>query len=188
MKLVRVFPRAAAALAVAGVLVSVSACGSSGSSSHAASSNSTQVVGTATDLVRQGLAKQAAGDLAGAEAAYQQALVADPGNKYAHYDLGVIDQQKNLTDKAIAEYQSALKSDPKFAQALFNLAILKTPSDPAAAESLYQQVLAVDANDASAHFNLGLLLTAQGQKAAGEDHIQTALRLDPQLASRLTKK
>lgn len=160
-----------------GAALVLSGCGGSGA-------KSTTSAGNAASLVQQGLAKEKAGDVAGARALFEQAATADPANKYAQYNLGYIDQSLNATDKAIKEYRAALALDPRFEPALYNLAIVLTSSNPAEAVSLYQQAVAVNALDASAQLNLGLLLIAQGDSAGGNEHLQAAVKLNPSLASR----
>ncbi|HJS25753.1 MAG TPA: tetratricopeptide repeat protein, partial [Actinomycetota bacterium] len=45
---------------------------------------------------------------------YQQLLALDPENKFAYYNLGLIDQTQGRTDAAAANYTEALTIDPGF--------------------------------------------------------------------------
>jgi len=126
-----------------------------------------------------------AGDLAGAKRDYTQATVDDPRNKFGFYDLGLIQQLAGDNAAAENNYRLALNIDPKFVQPLYNLAILRTAakSIPEAID-LYRRAIAAAPKNGDAHFNLGLLLRQQGNTLQGNAEVQTAVRLDPTLASR----
>lgn len=49
---------------------------------------------------------------------YQRVLVLDPENKFAYYNLGLIDQTLGRTDAAASNYTDALTIDPDFGPAL----------------------------------------------------------------------
>jgi tetratricopeptide (TPR) repeat protein len=140
---------------------------------------------TANQLVTQGLAAEQGGNLNQAFSDYQAAATKDPNNKYAHYDLGYIYQQRNDTQDATTEYDKVLQLDPTFTRAIYNLAVLEAPTDPSGAIALYKQDLQLDSTNASANFNLGVLLVKEGQVPQGQSYIQIALRLNPALASDL---
>src|SRR5438477_3826770 len=156
------------------------ACGSGKSKSGGATGS-----GDSNKLLQAGLTAQGAGRLDEARQDYLKVIAKDPTNKFAYYDLGVIYQQLNDANDAAASYNKALQIDANYKPALFNLAVLETPLAPQTAISLYQKLLGIDPNDATVHFNLGLLLRQIGQKAPGDAEVSTALRLNPQLSSRL---
>lgn len=145
----------------------------------------TTTAASANQLVGDGLAAQLGGNLDEALKDYRAAEAADPTNKFAPYDIGVIDQQRNQIGAAADEYRKALAIDPEYPPALYNLAVLEAPTDPLSAISLYREELQVSPSDASANFNLGILLINQGQSATGRAYLGTALRLNPALASDL---
>jgi cytochrome c-type biogenesis protein CcmH/NrfG len=64
------------------------------------------------------------GDADGAEAMYSQVLRLDPENKLAHNNLGVIRLGKGLLAEAEASLSTALKLDPRYVDAIYNLACL----------------------------------------------------------------
>jgi tetratricopeptide (TPR) repeat protein len=164
--------------------LAVGACGSGDSGTKANPGSSGGPKGAAA-LVAKGLGEQAAGDLASAKRDYTQAIVDDPKNKFAYYNLGLIQQIGG--DKAAAEtnYRLALSIDPKFAQPLYNLAILRAAANSLAeAIDLYRRAIAASPKAADAHFNLGLLLRKSGNITEGNLEVQTAVKLDPSLASR----
>jgi hypothetical protein len=137
--------------------------------------------GTADQLVALGIESEKSGDIASAFDYYQAAITRDPGNKYAHFDAGHIDQMRGQYDQAGSEYMAALQSDPKFVGALYNLAVLKADADPTAAMDLYRSVLAEQPDNAAATFNLGVLLCRAGDDS-GKDLIRNAISLKPELA------
>lgn len=141
--------------------------------------------GNSNKLVQNGLAAESTGQSSQAAKDFQAAVAEDSKNKYGYYDLGVIYQQQNDIANASIAYRRALLIDPNYKPALFNLAVLETPGDPAGAISLYQQLLVINPNDANVNFNLGLLLVGQGQAAAGKADLQKAVAEAPSLASRL---
>lgn len=56
---------------------------------------------------------------------YQLVLVLDPENKFAYYNLGLIDQTLGRTDAAASNYSDALTFDLDLGPAVFNLAIIR---------------------------------------------------------------
>ena len=155
--------------------IAASACGHSSPSSAPS--------GTANQLVADGLAAQQKGNVTQAFYDYLAAQREDPQNKYARYDLGYIYQVRHRTKEALSEYRSALAIDPNFPQALYNLAVLESPTDPLASITLYQRVITLQSNNASALFNLGVLLVRNGQTARGRADVRKAIRLNPALRS-----
>lgn len=163
----------AAALVVAGVLF----FGRS-STSPSAKSNAQ----TASAALSAGLTAQTKGDLAAATVQFNKVLQYDKTNKYAIYDLALIDSAHSDYGQAEAKYRQALAVDPTYEPALFNLAILvQAKNDNKGAIVLYQRAVKAAPKDASAHLNLGLLLRSSGQKAAGNKEVKVATTLNPKL-------
>jgi tetratricopeptide (TPR) repeat protein len=132
-----------------------------------------------------GLKAHAAGRLDEAAADYRKVLVYDPRNKFAYYNLGVIEQTQGQGGSASA-YRIALPIDPNFVPALFNLVILRTSSGgDREAVDLYKQVIQIDEGYAAAHLNLGFLLLDNGQERQGNAELAIAVGLDPTLADRI---
>jgi len=140
----------------------------------------------AQEALAAGLKAHAAGRLDEAAADYRKVLVYNPRNKFAYYNLGVIEQTQGDAGSAESNYRIALTIDPDFVPALFNLAILRT-AEGGGRESidLYQHVIQVDASYAAAHLNLGFLLVDNGQPKKGKAELAIAVGLDPSLASRI---
>src|SRR6476646_7924469 len=140
----------------------------------------------ANEALQQGIAAQNAGRLAEAEADYREVLVHDPNNKYAYFDLGLIDQTNGALASAESNYRLALSIDPGFTNALFNLAIVRHDlGDLKESIALYRQVIKIQPDYASAHLNLGFALIEAHQDVEGQAELKTAVQLDPSLASRV---
>jgi tetratricopeptide (TPR) repeat protein len=172
-------------LAVSTVLLAfgVTACSSNDPASNAGGQTSTTAnAKLASAALNAGLKSYADGNLAAASVSYQKTLKYDPTNKYAFYNLALIDEAAGNYGLAETKYRSAIKSDPAYEPALFNLAILRTArNDPKEAIELYQRAVAADKKDAAAWLNLGLLLRANGEKRAGNRDVLKAIGLDPKL-------
>jgi Tfp pilus assembly protein PilF len=135
----------------------------------------------ATEL-QAGLDAQSKGDVDGAAQHYQESLKYDPKNKYALYNLALVDASQANYGQAEKKYRVVLGIDPAYTPALFNLAILrKNSGDTTEATALYRRVLAANPKDAAAHMNLGLLLRSTGQKKDGDNEIRQAIALNPTL-------
>jgi Tfp pilus assembly protein PilF len=135
-----------------------------------------------TALVKKGLAELAAGNAAAAEVTFENVLAIDPGNAYAHYNLGVIAQQDGRDEAAMKSYDAALVDDDAFAPALYNKAILTESSDLDAAVELYRRAVDADPEMAAAHMRLGFALVHLGKVKEGEEHLGTGVSLDPSMA------
>lgn len=164
------------------VLIALLALGAVACSNGSGSSTSVkQDPKKAAAALDVGLKAHAAGDLKTAASDYQKVLLYDKTNKFAFYNLALIDAAHSNYGLAEEKYRLALKTDPKYEPALFNLAILVSQRDPKEAISLYARAIAANSKDASAWLNLGLLLRATGQKAAGDKDVLRAIALNPKL-------
>jgi tetratricopeptide (TPR) repeat protein len=162
------------------LLVGTTACAGSEGTTGGSSTTAPQPKKAQTAL-DAGLKAYTAGDLKEAAAEYNTALRYEPGNKFAWYNLGILDEAHTNYGLAETKYRAALKTDAAYEPALFNLAILRTRSDPQEAISLYRGAVAAEPKDADAWLNLGLLLRQNGQKPAGDKAVLHAILLDPKL-------
>ena len=95
------------------------------------------------------------GDKAGAEAAYRAAIAADPQHTDAHYNLGVVLNERGDKAGAEAAYRAAIAADPQLAQAHCNLGVIMGErGDLAGAARLFAAALKVDPSHAGAKANL----------------------------------
>jgi tetratricopeptide (TPR) repeat protein len=159
------------------VALGVSACGADTPTAPVAATDAK----AATAALDAGLKAHAKGDLVEATADYNRTLSFDATNKYAFYNLALIDYANANYGLAEANYRSAIQSDAKYEPALFNLAIMQTASDPKEAISLYKRAVAAAPKVASAWLNLGLLQRANGNKAEGDKNVLKAIALNPKL-------
>ena len=172
-------PRVLAGIAVVAVAFALAMCSGSGSS------NDDGPTGSDATL-QEALRAHASGDLEAAEELYREVLAESPDDKYAHYNLGVIAQERDEVDEAVAEYDAALETDPDFVPALFNLAIVRTAQgEDREATQLYKRLLEIEPDNAAAHLNLGFLLIDRGREDRGQHELDEAVRLDPSLAERI---
>ena len=69
---------------------------------------------------------------------------ADPADPFVPFDLGVVAPRLALTAEARSDFRQALHLNLRFTSAMFNLAILDTPSDPTTAVSWYRRIIALN--------------------------------------------
>jgi tetratricopeptide (TPR) repeat protein len=143
---------------------------------------------TMDEKLNQGFAAHALGRTEEAERRYTEVLAADPDNKLANYNMGVLEDKKGDSDEAESYYKRALSSDPDFIPALFNLAIRREAvGAPEEAEDLYRKIIRLDSGMAKAHLNLGfLLLRKLDREDEGKTEILRAVELDNSLATRVS--
>jgi Tfp pilus assembly protein PilF len=139
------------------------------------------------ELLNAGLQAEVQGDYATAKKNFEELLKADSTNKYAHYNLGYIAQTQDRDGtEAAKQYEAALKTDPEYGPALYNLAIIKTANgDDAGAILLYQRAGTANPTDANTQLNLGLLLYKTGDTAGADAAFRKAIALNPAIASRI---
>jgi tetratricopeptide (TPR) repeat protein len=127
------------------------------------------------DLHQQGRLDEAA-------TAYRAVLDSDPENKYAYYNLGLIDQTQARVDDAIDNYRRAIDIDDEYVPALYNLGrALADRGDRDEAIDMFRLVTELEPENAGAFFNLGTLLVAAGRTSDGEAALTRAVTLDPSL-------
>jgi len=166
--------RCGSAAVVAIILTALAACGGGKSDAQIAS-----------DALNAGLRAQAQGRNAEAATDYKNVLAHDPRNKFAYYDLGVIQQTSGDNASAEVNYRACLQIDPNFGPALYNLAIIRTGPSPQEAEELYRHAISLAPNSAAAHLNLGFLLRSLGRTDEGNAELRKAVALDPSTAQRI---
>ncbi len=141
-------------------------------------------------LLQNGLLAQQKGNLTSAISYYNQVIAANPSNEghyttYAYYNLGVLYTSQGNNTIALGEYANAVQSDPKYLPALFNLAVLETPTDPSGALATYDKILAIKPHDSNTLFNAGLLHLQLGNKKLAVSMVKEAIKYSPSLASRV---
>ncbi len=97
--------------------------------------------------------------------------------------LGFLYSKMGRLDEAVAQYERALKAEPKNARVHVNLAaVLKNQGRFDDAISHCKIALDIDPKDAMAHNNLGASLEAQGKLFAAMSHYEQAVELRPDFA------
>jgi len=93
--------------------------------------------------------------------------------------LGVTLISLDRNEDASENLQAALRLDPTYEEAYFNLALIKQKTDRRAAESLFLEALEADPDYADAHRELGWLLNEAEPSARAEYHLRRAVELKP---------
>jgi Flp pilus assembly protein TadD len=135
---------------------------------------------TPADLIAQGEAKLAGGDLDAALDAFQRAVGAAPTSAVAHSKLGIVHVHKRAWDAASSEFSKAIQLDPTYAPAYSNLGnVCRERGQLDQAIAHYQKAVSMDPDYWIAHQNLGVVYKQQGRigEAVREFKIATRLSL-----------
>jgi Flp pilus assembly protein TadD len=135
------------------------------------------------------LADYFAGNVSLAKGEFSAIVKTDPNNKYAWYDLGVIEQGSANASAAASDYLRSIAIDPVFESALYNLGVLRFQGGqiPDAITYLTRAVAANPA-DGNAHWNLGLALArigTQKDNLLATQQLNKALKINPALIKTL---
>jgi Flp pilus assembly protein TadD len=136
-------------------------------------------------LVAQGIHAESTGHSALAAADFRSAAAENHSDAAPYFELGVLYQRHHSPNLAATAYKRALSIKPTYKRAMFNLAVVDTPTQPQAAMNLYNELLLRNPRDAQVDFNLGLLLISQQQPTPGHALLQRAVTLKPALARQL---
>ena len=140
----------------------------------------------ASDLLAKGLQAHQEQNLDEAAKQYKKILELEPTNKFALYNLGVIEQAQGRPAEAEVHYRASIATDPVFSSALYNLALLRaTAGATDEAEALYRRAIDANPQFADAHLNLGFLLRAKGEQAEGDESLRRAVELNASLKDRV---
>lgn len=98
-----------------------------------------------------------------------------------YYNRGTVLAAKGKLRKATDEFRAALKEDPRFADAGYNLAVvLLMMGEPQMSARVLEQVIEVRAGDADQEFALGKAYFDAGRVADAIESFDTAIMLDPE--------
>jgi superkiller protein 3 len=157
---------------------------------------------TAASLVNRGVDLARADDHDAAIAAYRRALVLEPNDAIAHYDLGLSLEEigdyaggiEHLT-RAYEIAPSTERRDALVSAHLHRAHALFESGDKSGAIDGYRKAVSVDPNNARAHSELGLALLGNDELDAAISELRAALKIQPDvdttkgaLASALTKQ
>ncbi|ANA39750.1 MULTISPECIES: tetratricopeptide repeat protein [Geobacter] len=131
-------------------------------------------------LWRAGNAHLAGGALDMALSCYREAVRLRPGFAQAHYNLGVVFQQKGLLDEAAASFRSAISFNRDYAKAYNNLGyILATQGRLDESADCFNRAIAIEPGFAAAYHNLGTTLRHQGRVDETLAAFRTAHAINP---------
>jgi tetratricopeptide (TPR) repeat protein len=133
-------------------------------------------------LLEKGIAQAQAGDLDAARVTFDNVLSLDPGNKYALFNLGIIEQSRKKRAAALDYYDAALESDPEYTPAMYNKAILVERADLEEAVGIYEAILEIDPEASTTYLRLSFAYEELGQQEKADTMRQKAVELDPSLA------
>lgn len=140
-------------------------------------------MGAAAAHKDEGNRRWQSGDLAGARAAYEAALAADPHYVPALNNLALLCKQAGDYEPAEACLRAALAVTPEDAELHNNLAVLLHETGRLeTALASYQAALATNPADAFAQGNCGALLSQLGQGEAAIPYCRRAVELAPDSA------
>ena len=100
----------------------------------------------------------------------------------AYYNRGVLYRDKGDHDRAIADYNEAIRLDPKFPQAYSNRGVAyhaKGDHDRSIAD--YNEAIRLDPEYPTAYYNRGLAKESKGDSAGGDADIARARELNPNI-------
>ena len=127
-----------------------------------------------------GLAHFALAQIDDAERCYRAAIKLEPRMAHAHYNLGVLLQQKRDLAGACRAFDAALLHQPRFTEALNNLGnVLMALHDFSRAEKCYRDAIAINEKFFFAHHGLGVLLIETNRHNEALISLRAALKYDP---------
>jgi len=125
------------------------------------------------------------GEWEAAEAAFRQAIEADPTSAPAHSKLGVALVHQRRLDEAGQAFSRAVAVDPRYAPAWSNLGnIYRETGRLEQALDAYQRAIAADPDYWIAHQNLGGLYRQMGRMSEAIASLRRATRLSARAAMR----
>jgi eukaryotic-like serine/threonine-protein kinase len=134
----------------------------------------------ASETVRRGEALLAQGDVAGARAAFEEAIAADPRDARAHLNLGIVLEMTDEPAGAERAYRTAIEVRPDFGEALNNLGLLLLETGRAAeARGPLEQAVEAAPHLADAWVNLALTREVSGDPEGAVKAWRRAAELEP---------
>ena len=124
-----------------------------------------------------GLAHFALAQMDEAERCYCTSITLEPRMARAHYNLGVLLQQKRDQAGTCRAFEAALMHQPRFPEALNNLGtMLMALREFPRAEKYYRDAIAINENFFYAHHGLGRLLVEGNWQNEARHHLLIGIR------------
>ena len=115
---------------------------------------------------------------------FQHVADVQPDNHLAHGILGNVHLREGRLREAMAEFQTALRARPGYAEGHSNLGMaLELLGNPTEAAKEYEIALRWSPGLVEAHHNLGRLLVREGELPAAIAHLEVAVRASPDLVN-----
>jgi tetratricopeptide (TPR) repeat protein len=149
------------------------------SSSRATQSKSQKLANPLNDLLDEAQRDINKNDFEAAITPLQKVLAEKPEFAYAHFQLAYVYTALKRTDDAHEEYENAISSDPKMAEAYLNLGILLLDQRPGEAIVPLRKAVELLPAQSRPRFLLGVALERSGDKAAAAESFEGAVGLDP---------
>lgn len=119
------------------------------------------------------------GDLASAEARYQNALRIDPKNSEAFFGIGVMRSKEGKIAEALENYNRALAIDPQYVAVYNNIgSLLLDEGKEVEAEKNFRTAVTINPSFQEGFQNLGSLYAGQKKFKEAEDAFLQALSID----------
>jgi predicted Zn-dependent protease len=110
----------------------------------------------------------------------EHAIALDPKSHQAHYLLGYVLSRLNQTDRAIAEFRTAIDLAPDHPRTYYQLALaLRSKQDEAGEEQALNHALAIDDHYAPAQCEMGRILLEEHRPADAVSHLNSAVQYNP---------
>lgn len=144
------------------------------------------VLDDADAWIRQGLANNAAGRYQEALDAFLQAVVIDPANSFALFNLGTTSALLGRYREGASYLKEAVRIAPDLLPAWSNLGAMHNHlNQPAEALAAFRQVLRLQPGNTDAHYQAALALLALGRRDEACTEYEALRKLDTALAERL---
>jgi tetratricopeptide (TPR) repeat protein len=114
---------------------------------------------------------------------WEDVVEKSPNKARGHNNLGSFYSEKGFNDKAIREFQAALRLDPAYADSHSSLgAVYAEQGRVDEAINEFQAALLIDPDFADAHYNLGTAYYSRGRMAEAFKEFEAAVRTKPDYA------